>query len=483
MLETIELILSILYYLLLIFLIVIIILQVLYPEFAFRDFFGFKDDNHHKEDAGGTNEHDDVKVDIDDSPESLESKHQMVEYTKYKQNFNIKEVDPTQVIKEDQMTYKDFIKLIADKSFLEDYLDSVQTIIEVKIKIYSKWRTRVQNDLRSYKSKSNTPGTHDSNVDLLNHTERELTEILDIAHDTLKKLTVLELKKNFKQMIYNKKYGFVSIIGRDDVKDFLIRKIYAFSRNPNVFLYNFQNMRFYGIPGIGKSKLAECVGYIYSKSYILIRCKYREYTAKDFTSQYVKESPRLTYKLLLSALEGLAFVDEAPGLKVKKLSIGSDPNDEVLTEYVKFLEKPEERCMVVILAGYEDEMNELMQSNEGLIGRFPYCFTLSNYNSQQLTDILIKFMNVSDPTLELDIRDTNCLYTYIDYLNENTPKVFEQQARSMKNLSGNILEVILNSRSYDFTPGDSKDAIKQRIYLIHHGFNSYLAPFGISIKT
>lgn len=414
--------------------------------------------------------------------EYLEEK-EALSYKKYNQNFKLGSVKPVSKdverdTSDEQFKYEDLVKLISDKSFLEGYLQSVKTSFSEKIKLYTKMKNNVERDLRLGRQQNDTgvAGTHDSNIDLLVIKEKEYNDILNSINLNMKTLNIKKLRHNFREMIHNKKYGFSSIIGRDDVKDFLARKIHTFYHNPQVIMQNYQNIRLYGPSGIGKSKLAESMGYIYSKSYIFARSRYREYTSKSFTSQYVAESRRLAYKILLAGLEGISFIDEAYGLSEGGML--HNHGEEAITEIVHFL-GDNDGLSAVIFAGYKEQMERTIATNEGLIRRIPYLFELKEYNSKQLTDILISFIKSSAKDLVIDNKDSNCIYTYVDYVYNNSKEAFGKQASSMKSLSGYILESIYESKNYEWISGDTN--LKTRAYLLLLGFNSYLKGFGVHI--
>lgn len=50
---------------------------------------------------------------------------------------------------------------------------------------------------------------------------------------------------------------------------------------------------------------------------------------------------------------------------------------------------------VVIMAGYTDEMNELMKGNNGLASRMPYVIEFPNYTREQLCQIYFKMLGNS----------------------------------------------------------------------------------------
>ena len=58
--------------------------------------------------------------------------------------------------------------------------------------------------------------------------------------------------------------------------------------------------------------------------------------------------------------------------------------------------------MIVILAGYEKEMNEMMSSNPGLKGRFPHKFRFPDYDADELTTIAMRLLGQLDYVLDAE---------------------------------------------------------------------------------
>lgn len=475
--------LSVIYILLLIFLIINIILLVFYPEFSFRDYFN--KGNHKK-----STEHDEIESDAEEIeiPEELEdvkgiSSEQVSDngkerhYVKYNQEFKIKRIASgvESKLKGDKITYNELIELLQDDEFLEGYLDSVRNSLSTKLKTYRLELNKIRRELSNH-TKNVIPGGKDTYIDNLVLYDKAITDIIEIIKAKIPKLSIGKLKKNFKSMIYNKEKGFISLVGREDIKDFISRQIYTFYKNPNIFLNDSQGLQLLGNSGVGKTRVARTLAYIYSKSYILARELIVEKTPKDFTSHYVNEDKRITYKILLSALEGVLFEDEAYGMVGTGISLEKGHGEGIMTEIVAF-DTDHSGRIVMILAGYENEMNILMQTNQGLSRRFPHRFVLKDYTSEQLTDILIKNIKKNDPEIEIDDKDANCIYTCIDTLYKEDKSIFSKQGSDMIKLASHILSSIYMSKNYLWEKG--KENFVKRTYLLTCGFNSYLESKGL----
>lgn len=466
-------ILGIIYYIILILIVIVVLWTFLWPDHDITDYF-----------FGNDKKDETIKNYEDDSDEeSLAEEHEKeFKYPKYKPNFEMVSTKSERydTIKKKEFKafgYNDFVKLIDNHDFLREYQESLKIMLNEKKKIYQQWLKETENDLKIAQSKSRSnsiAGLYDSSIGRLKIQKEEITQLLIILNDRLDRLSIKTIKKNFIHMIYNKKYGFVSIIGQPEIKNMLANKIYSFSKNPRLLFKRFLNIVLYGGPGLGKSKIAESIAYIYCKSGILIRNKYRKVTQQDFTSKFVSESAELTRKILHSTLEGVIFLDEAYALASDDyLGMRTyNHKNESIDEIVNFMSE-RKGLSIFIAAGYRKDMRRFLDSNEGLDSRFPLKITLKDYTSKELTDILIYFINELDQDIKLNEKEMGVLYTMIDYVYKKDPDLFKTQARDMELLSSYIIESTCNS---EYQWGSS---LKSNIWILKNGVNGYLETKGL----
>ncbi len=147
------------------------------------------------------------------------------------------------------------------------------------------------------------------------------------------------------------------------------------------------HMRFVGNPGTGKTMVARLLGKILKEKGILRTGVFFEYTGDDFIGQYVGHTAPKTAQMCRDAYGGVLFIDEA-----YSLSPGSDGGknnsfkQEALNTLLAEMEN-HRKDMLVIMAGYEDEIDELMQHNPGLSQRVPYTIRFENYTKEALAQI------------------------------------------------------------------------------------------------
>ena len=386
--------------------------------------------------------------------------------------------------KESTLNYQEFREVVFTDAFLKNYHSALRNSLNEKEKIYKKKYKDTTNELKATQkrvgSEASTGFNHDSNLDRLRRASVEIKEVLTAIQQRMSTLSIDTIKRDFHEAIHDPVNGLDSLVGRDDVKDILALQIFTFARNPKLFFTSFQNITIYGRSGVGKTKLAETIGFVYSKSGILVRRKVRNVTKQELTSSYVNESGQLTREVLMSTWEGVLFIDEAYDLcpPTNLLGRSVDHGGEAVAELVNFLDK-NTGLSIVIAAGYEQDMEErFMGSNQGLDRRFPHKIKLGDYSQKQLTDILLKFMGDSAPNIEITDVEAGYIYTLIDFLVQNSDDIFSKQAGDMLNLSNIIVRSIYGSVTRRWTRGKYKN----NAMMILDGFNDYLRNKGLSIS-
>ncbi|MEU3223833.1 AAA family ATPase [Streptomyces sp. NPDC006976] len=122
---------------------------------------------------------------------------------------------------------------------------------------------------------------------------------------------------------------------------------------------------FTGNPGTGKTTVARLVGEIYRDLGLLSRGHVIEAKMRDLVAGYVGQTAALTDATVDRALDGVLFIDEAPGLSDQRDGFG----DEAIQTLLARMENDRGR-LVVIVAGYPDKMKEFLESDLGLQSRF-----------------------------------------------------------------------------------------------------------------
>jgi AAA lid domain/ATPase family associated with various cellular activities (AAA) len=144
------------------------------------------------------------------------------------------------------------------------------------------------------------------------------------------------------------------------------------------------HMVFTGNPGTGKTSVARILGKIFGAMEILKKGHLVETDRSGLVADYMGQTGSKTQSKIDEALDGVLFIDEAYSLVARD---GQDPyGNEAVQALLKRAEDDRHR-LVVILAGYPDEMHELLKSNPGLSSRFNRVLAFEDYSPIELARI------------------------------------------------------------------------------------------------
>ena len=372
--------------------------------------------------------------------------------------------------------YAYFKSICFDSEFLDKFHDSVKYALQYKLQKYTRIGAEAQTELKNLKRKISSPGftslqgnvADDNLTGTLQNLQKEcklLIEEIRIAQD---KLSITTVKATMSKIIMHPTKGIESMIGNTVAKDFIALQLYSFASNPNIFMSGFQNMIILGNAGIGKTRLASLFAYVYSNCGILIRQQVKKSTKTDFTTGFVNESAKFTRRLLMTSFESVVHIDEAYDMVAEKhFGLGgADHGTEAIAEMVNFMDKYQ-GCSVIIASGYEHEMRtRFIEANQGIPRRFPHIVTMSNYSSEELTQILFKFISVRSPSIQIGQKDANIIFTFVDKL--NLYAAFPDQAGDMDNFSGDLSRSIFGRADYTWEADASEN--KEVIYKAFNDF-------------
>jgi SpoVK/Ycf46/Vps4 family AAA+-type ATPase len=143
---------------------------------------------------------------------------------------------------------------------------------------------------------------------------------------------------------------------------------------------------FTGPPGTGKTTVARIIGRIFAALGLLVRPEVIEVHRADLVGEHLGSTAIKTSKLIDSAMGGVLFIDEAYALHNEAYSGGDAFGSEAVATLLKRAEDDRER-LVVVLAGYTDDMDRLLRSNPGLASRFSTRITFPSYTAAELSRI------------------------------------------------------------------------------------------------
>lgn len=179
------------------------------------------------------------------------------------------------------------------------------------------------------------------------------------------------------------------LIGLKEVKK-LVREIYAFieiqKRREKERLITdplVLHMIFKGNPGTGKTTVARILGKVFREIGVLTRGHLIEVERADLVGEYIGHTAQKTREQLKKAYGGILFIDEAYSLA---RGGEKDFGKEAIDCMVKSMEDHKDE-LILILAGYQKEMESFIQTNPGLRSRFPIHINFPDYHKPELLQI------------------------------------------------------------------------------------------------
>jgi stage V sporulation protein K len=200
-----------------------------------------------------------------------------------------------------------------------------------------------------------------------------------------------------------------NLVGMQDVKDdihtlinFLkIQKMREVEDLPSISVT--LHSVFCGPPGTGKTTIARLMGEIYKQLGVLSKGHVIETDRSGLVAGYIGQTALKVDKVVESALDGVLFIDEAYTLASEN-SASKDFGQEAIDVLLKRMEDYKDR-LVVIVAGYSEEMSHFINANPGLQSRFNRYFNFQDYNPGELLEIFRKICEKSRFDLTESSRD------------------------------------------------------------------------------
>lgn len=183
-----------------------------------------------------------------------------------------------------------------------------------------------------------------------------------------------------------------SIIGLSNIKEEVdkIYKIHDFvERRKNMGIesddISSKHMVFAGPPGTGKTTVARIMASIFYLAGDIPENKLVEVTGNDMQPNYVGQASDIVNGIIDTAKGGVLFIDEAYSL------MNSAYSQEVVSILLKRMEDDRDD-LIVIFAGYENDINKMLELNEGFKSRINTSLTFENYKIDELAQLLFMFL-------------------------------------------------------------------------------------------
>lgn len=186
---------------------------------------------------------------------------------------------------------------------------------------------------------------------------------------------------------------FNDLIGMDSIKQQMmevVNQILVSKSNPAISRPS-MHMRFVGNPGTGKTTVARILGEVLRELGVLRIGRFYEHKARDLCGRYIGETAPKTTAICQEAYGSILFLDEAYALyrgDDNNKDYGREAIDTLITEMENNSDD-----IIVIMAGYPDDMEKLMDANAGLRSRMPYTITFPNYTRGQLHEIFMRMVS------------------------------------------------------------------------------------------
>ena len=149
------------------------------------------------------------------------------------------------------------------------------------------------------------------------------------------------------------------------------------------------HMVFTGPPGTGKTTVARIMGRVFKALGVLKTGQIIEIDRSGLVAGYVGQTAIKVDEVVQKAQDGILFIDEAYTLSP---SDGQDSfGQEAIDTLLKRMEDNRD-SLVVIVAGYEEEMQRFIESNPGFKSRFNKYISFDDYKPEELNEIFVSIV-------------------------------------------------------------------------------------------
>lgn len=235
------------------------------------------------------------------------------------------------------------------------------------------------------------------------------------------------------------------------------------------------NFLFRGPPGTGKTTTAKKMGQVFYDMGFLSTAEVVECSASEIIGQYIGHTGPLVRAQLDKALGRVLFIDEA--YRLAEGHFAKEAIDELVDSCTK---DRYNKKLIIILAGYEADINRLMSVNSGLTSRFPEVINFRALSPEECVELLRKRLEDNYNTLRersIDL-DLACLRTPTPRFRRLLMSYFKQlcaqdnwaSARDVQSLAKNMFNQVMRD-TQGLAMGRAvltEDIIKQELEAMIH---------------
>ena len=158
---------------------------------------------------------------------------------------------------------------------------------------------------------------------------------------------------------------------------------------------------FLGNAGTGKTTVARAMGRLLHQLGVIARDHVEETSGQDLTGAYLGQTKGVVEEKLKAAAGGVLFIDEA--YELGKGSYGI----EAMTTLLRLMTEPkyDHDKTIIILAGYEHEMKQMMRINQGLSGRFKNRVFFQDWDAQSCLNMIQDLAKKENFNIKLNEQD------------------------------------------------------------------------------
>lgn len=205
------------------------------------------------------------------------------------------------------------------------------------------------------------------------------------------------------------------------------------------------HMIFKGNPGTGKTTVARILGNLFKELGVLSKGHLVEVERADLVGEYIGHTAQRTREQIKKALGGILFIDEAYSLA---RGGEKDFGKEAIDTLVKAMEDNKNE-LILILAGYQHEMDRFIRSNPGLSSRFPIVLEFPDYNLDELMQIAQLMVEEREYVFSPSAKE--CLYYLLKSLSTN----YDENSGNAR-LVRNIIERSIRRQAVRLMAGKAK---------------------------
>jgi len=172
------------------------------------------------------------------------------------------------------------------------------------------------------------------------------------------------------------------------------------------------HMAFTGNPGTGKTTVARIIGKLLKEKGILSVGNFYETAGLSLCGYYVGQTAPKVTEMCSNAYGSVLFIDEAYMLykDEERYNYGK----EVVATLISEMENKRDK-LLVIFAGYTDEMKEFLDMNKGLSHRIPHIIEFPNFTREELTKM---FLDLTSQYFIIDKRFKTAAKEFFQGINE-----------------------------------------------------------------